>query len=159
MAGVEGYPFLIDESSVKSTDYTSIIYTITNRRDKRRYNAAEPQFMSVTVLSTGEASLRDSCNRNNSLDVRLMEFSEIKWTPSAQAADEIKRVVQGNYGFAIANFAGSLLLCNADDVVSWFAKGIQLVKKRILEKVPTAQKFADRIAKQVTLIFNFQILG
>lgn len=157
MAGVEGYPFLIDESSAKSMDYTSIIYTIANRRDKRRYNAAEPQPMSVTVLSTGEASLRDSCNRNNGLDVRLMEFSGVNWTPSARAADKIKKVVQENYGFAIEDFVASLILSDTDDIVNDFSNGVQQVKKCILKKVPTAKRFADRIAAQLALIHRTAI--
>lgn len=113
MAGVEGYPFLIDESSVKKIEYTDIIYMIANRRDKKRYiasggDASEPQSMSVTVLSTGESSLRSSSNRNNGLDVRLMEFSGVDWTPSAEASEEIKKVVQENYGFAIEDIASTL---------------------------------------------------
>lgn len=153
MAGIEGYPFLIEKSSIKNMDYISVIEAITNCMGKRGHNDVRVQSMSVTVLSTGESSLQDNCRRNDGLDIQLMEFSDVEWTPNVQAAKEIQKVVRKNYGFAIENFAGSLLVSDADVVTNDFIKMVQVIKQFILDKEPNAERYVDRIAQQIALIY------
>jgi putative DNA primase/helicase len=114
MAGNYGIPIVLDELSMSnSTSMTEAVYIITNGQEKSRLNDEMKQrkqgTWATTILSTGEQSIFERTNQNVGLTVRLFEYKDIKWTSSAENADEIRNVFQENYGHAGQEFINYII--------------------------------------------------
>lgn len=105
LGGNYGIPVILDELSMSNEkSLTSELYVLTSGQEKSRLNDDMKQrkqgTWATTIISTGEQSIFERTNQNVGLTVRAFEFSEVGWTTSAQNADEIRSVIQDNYGHA-----------------------------------------------------------
>ncbi|TDL38271.1 DUF927 domain-containing protein [Macrococcoides bohemicum] len=123
-----GVPFAFDELSMSEiTKMTPLIYSITEGSEKARLNqdgSPKPvRRWNTVIISTGEFSLLQNQHtaKNNGLNVRVIELNG-KWTKSATNSDNIKKVVQSNYGHILKEIA-DLLGCNdIKDIENHFNK-------------------------------------
>lgn len=105
LAGNYGIPIILDELSMSNAkSLTSEFYVLTNGQEKSRLNddmeQRKQRTWATTSISTGEQSIFERTNQNVGLTVRAFEFSNVSWTTSAKSADEIRSVIQNNYGHA-----------------------------------------------------------
>ena len=152
MAGNYGIPLVLDELSMSNTkSLTSELYVLTNGQEKSRLNDEMRQrkqgTWSTTIISTGEQSIFERTNQNVGLTVRAFEFSNISWTSSAENADEIRGIIQDNYGRAGQAFIEYL-----------FEQGLSIMEEkwvewqeRCMEALPESP-FRTRIAKKYAII-------
>lgn len=152
IAGNYGIPLVLDELSMSnSKSLTSELYVLTNGQEKSRLNDEMKQrnqgTWATTLISTGEQSIFERTNQNVGLTVRAFEFSYVCWTTSAQNADEIRSVIQENYGHAGQAFIQYL-----------FKQGLSVIdekwlywQERCIEALPESP-FRTRIAKKYAIL-------
>lgn len=98
-----GYPIVFDEiSQSKANSLTDFVYDVANRQDKGRMSSNTSQkevgTWSTTIISTGEESLLGKCNKNQGLNVRVLEMEFEAITADARSAEALKSVIVNNYG-------------------------------------------------------------
>ncbi|NRD77316.1 DUF927 domain-containing protein [Bacillus sp. BRMEA1] len=152
MAGNFGIPIVLDELSMStSTSMTEAVYVINNGQEKSRLNdemkQREQGTWATTIVSTGEQSIFERTNQNVGLTVRLFEYKGIKWTASAKNADDIRNVLQDNYGYAGQAFIDYI-----------FKQGLSIMedkwqywKERCMDALPDSP-FRARIATKYAII-------
>lgn len=151
--GNHGFPVLFDEFSMnKDYSITDLIYSLIYGKDKSRLNGdSEQKFTNdfrTTIISTGEASMLNKTTKNTGLLVRLIEFSNIKWTTSSNQATDIKKFCRNNYGLAIYKVAKYLLSTPVDEIEEIFYNE----KKLYLENTTIKNEFSERIAKKYAML-------
>ncbi|MGG3803702.1 DUF927 domain-containing protein [Metabacillus fastidiosus] len=151
LAGNYGIPVVIDELSMSNAkSLTSELYVLTNGQEKSRLNDEMKQrkqgTWATTIISTGEQSIFERTNQNVGLTVRAFEFPNISWTSSAENADEIRGVIQENYGHAGQVFIQYLL----DKGLSIMEEKWHLWQKHCLEALPDSP-FRTRLAKKYAI--------
>lgn len=100
---VNGLLLGLDEfSMLQDRDVSGLIYSIASGIEKDRMNRDATLRERLTgtyiLLSTGEASIKNRCNGNIGLSMRILELDSQKWTDSAEQAERIKKFVKSNYG-------------------------------------------------------------
>lgn len=63
---------------------------------------------------TGEVSLLSKAKNNTGLDIRVLELGGIVWTEDANHSDQVKALVNRNYGVFGADFVKRLIEFPAD---------------------------------------------
>lgn len=149
------YPMLIDEGSLIRYNPTSLIYELAEGKERGRLNKelekAASRTFSTAIFLTSEKSILSLCDENTGLYVRCLEFENVVWTSSAESADNIKKVCECNYGFAIPLIAEHLLTADRDELIERFWD----YQKKIVEHVRTRGKstpLTERVSKSVAMI-------
>lgn len=150
LASNYGVPMILEEASMAHvSDFTSVIYTLGEGKEKMRMNSdlevREPRVWSTNVISNGEFSLFEKASPNKGLRIRLIEFANVQFTTSAENADAIKQCVNGNYGFAGPMFVEGLLQRGKSHVIKQFQYNKREALKKIL-KSPISARLASKIA-------------
>lgn len=148
-----GLPVAIDEASVRGNkSYTNLIYQIVDGIDKARLQGdmemRERQEWSGTVLSTAENSLLKKSNHNNGLRVRLMEFGNLQWTNSAEEAEELKELLQSNYGNVGIEFVKHFIDSDDEDLMNEF----ELIKEEVKEMIVESDEFTHRVVNKIAIV-------
>lgn len=155
-----GLPVVFDELSMfGDSDLTQMVYALTSGRDKARLNKeselAKQKGYRTVVISTGEKGIIDNCNGNNGIKVRVIELNGVQYTPSAEAADEIKEVCGCNYGWIASDFIDEFCLkLDGENRKNFEAKMFNLYDK-YCEKFKSAcyqDEFTSRMAKKYALL-------
>lgn len=96
-----GVAMCFDESSVMKRDFTTLIYCISQGRDKDRLTKAaelhNPRRFGTSILSSGENSLLSNSNPNIGLRVRVLELFNPPLTESAKHSNQIKKFVLSHH--------------------------------------------------------------
>lgn len=154
LGGNFGVPIAFDElSMVNQNSITKELYTIASGLEKARLNDAiaqrNQQTWDTTIISTGEQSIFERTNNNAGLRVRAVSFEGVGWTKSAENAENIKAVINENYGYAGVEFIKYI-----------FGQGVQIIdskfeswRDRALEVMPESE-FKDRIANKFATILT-----
>lgn len=154
LGGNFGVPIAFDElSMVNQKSITKELYTIATGLEKARLNDSitqrKQQTWATTILSTGEQSIFERTNNNAGLRVRAISFEGVAWTESAENAENIKTVINENYGHAGVEFVKYI-----------FAQGFEIIdekfevwKAKALEVMPDSQ-FKDRVANKFAIIMT-----
>ena len=119
LAGNYGVAYALDELSMsKIVDTTSLIYNLVGGKDKARLTKEIELRKSgtwvTTIISTGEVSLLSKAKNNTGLDIRVLELGGIVWTEDANHSDQVKALVNRNYGVFGADFVKRLIEFPAD---------------------------------------------
>jgi uncharacterized protein (DUF927 family) len=154
LSGNYGITVVLDELSMNETkSLNSFIYSITSGQDKARLSEEIKQrkqgTWATTIISTGEQSIFERTSKNIGLTVRAFECSNLAYTTSAENADNIKAVIQDNYGHA------------GIEVVKYlFKQGLEIIEntwekwqETCIEKLPNSQ-FRTRIARKYAIILT-----
>ncbi|MDB8556541.1 DUF927 domain-containing protein [Turicibacter sanguinis] len=152
LANNNGVPLVFEEASLANiSDFSSIIYTVGEGKEKMRMNAEleirDPRVWSTNVVSNGEFSLFEKSNNNTGLRVRLIEFDNIQFTTNALNAEKIKEVVSNNYGHCGPKFAEALLQIGKPKVITFFNNE----KKRVRSLIPHSP-ISDRLSSKLAFI-------
>lgn len=136
LSGNYGIAVGFDEVGMsKNKKFASLIYRTVEGKEKQRleYGVGNRRVREwhTTILSTGEIPLHDDTDQATGQKVRLIHFSDVPWTESAEHSEIIKRVIQDNYGF-LGNILAEKILC--------------IGKEKLLE---LHEKEAIRIAKKL----------
>ncbi|OZV10852.1 hypothetical protein CIW83_18180 [Tissierella sp. P1] len=155
LRGNNGLPVLLDESSVSSIkDFSSMIYTLAQGREKRRMDKEgelkEAKTWQTTIISTGENSLTSKSNQNIGVRMRISEFSNIPWTKNASNAKNIKEGVLRNYGHLAPLLAKKMIKLGKKKIVEMF----KVWEGRCLSNMDDSDHFAPRIATKLGVIMT-----
>lgn len=152
LGGNFGIPIVLDELSMSNeASLTSMLYVLASGQEKGRLTDTIQQRKqgqwALVILSTGELSIFERTNHNVGLTVRAFDFKGIEWTKSAAHADEIRKVVQHNYGHAGEAFVRYLFDQGLDIIDQTWQKW----QERCAEVLPDTP-FRTRIAKKFAIL-------
>ena len=152
------YAALIDEGSLCRYNPTSLLYSLSSGEEKKRLTRdltkAESVHFNTAIIITSEKSLLNMSDENSGLLVRNIEIQGVKWTQDAQSADQIKSVLQNNYGWLVPKIARKIIqLEKAEDdkVLTSFAYW----QNRFIEYAQEHGQYnplTERAAKQYAII-------
>ncbi|WP_314303942.1 DUF927 domain-containing protein [Brevibacillus parabrevis] len=152
LGGNFGIPVVFDELSMSNeASLTSMLYVLASGQEKGRLTDTIQQRKqgqwALVILSTGELSIFERTNHNVGLTVRAFDFKGIEWTKSAAHADEIRKVVQHNYGHAGEAFV-RYLFDQGLDIIDQTWQQWQEHCANVLPDTP----FRTRIAKKYAIL-------
>lgn len=136
----------IDESSINQTDYSKLLYSISENTGRERLTssckAAKQSHFLTTVLSTGEESmLACETNKNRGLLVRVFEFCQVKITNSAEHAKAINAFVNKQYGYIGKHLSELLIQYEPSELTSLYEES----KKDIADKIQDRNQLSERL--------------
>lgn len=148
MIGIRGMPIALDELSMSgSKNQSSFVYKVANGTDKGRLNQdstmKKKESWLGTVISNGEKSLINSCNKNAGIQNRVIEASNISWTSSAKNAEAITEVILANYGHIGVEFAKYVMKIGETKIKKYYSKSID-----ILSNIMESNKVVDNFTKR-----------
>lgn len=148
-----GVPMIYDEASVQdSKTYDKIIYQMSSGLEKSRLTAEstmrEKASWSTTIISNAENALLNQSNKNTGLRVRVLQFSNIKFTTSAQNSNAITNRLLENYGNSGIAFVTHLLSFSEEDLLDRF----KACKEIVLASMKKKDDFSSRAADKLTVI-------
>lgn len=149
------YPTLLDEGAQLRGDKSSFVYSVCNGKERSRLTKEitlqDTNVFHTSIFLTSEKSIVDECKDANGIRVRVLEFTNVSWTKSAESSEKIKEVCKNNYGFAISKIAKHLLADDIESNVNWFKEQrdylVDLLKKR-----EELNQFSKRLCSTYALI-------
>lgn len=149
---LDGFPYFIDESSVASFDFTSLIYGLANNLEKGRCSSdgtAKPvRYRNCSVIMfTGEQSMLAQSNGNSGLYSRLLEF-DFLWTKDASSAEKLSKLASEQYGTAGPIFIDFLQSIKIEKLVEMYSDNILNIKGYITPQ----NSVEERIVKKLALL-------
>lgn len=152
------YPVLIDEGSLIKYNPTSLLYSLSMGKEKKRLTKelekAESAYFSTAIAITSEKSLINLADDNTGLLVRVFEIENVVWTKDAQSADSIKNTVYSNYGWLVPRLAESILEFDGSDdneILAVYKSWYEYLVQRAIEQ-GTYNSLTERACKQYALI-------
>lgn len=138
-AGNYGIAYALDELSMsKIEDTTSLIYNLVGGKDKARLTKdielRAAATWTTSIISTGEVSLLSKAKNNTGLDIRVLELGGIVWTEDANHSDQVKALVNRNYGVFGADFVKRLIEFPADRLKEIFEEEREIFIQKVKEK-------------------------
>lgn len=151
LSGNYGIPMVIDEASMISTrDISSFVYACCNGQSKGRLSSDGSQkdvyHWKTCCISNGEGSLLPYCNNNQGIRARLIEIQFDSITESAKQAEEIKEIINNNYGWANKKYA-EYIIDNQDFVRETFHRFVDEINEQII-----AGSLASRLSNKLSVI-------
>ena len=139
LAGNYGIAYVLDELSMsKIEDTTSLIYNLVGGKDKARLTKdielRAAATWTTSIISTGEVSLLSKAKNNTGLDIRVLELGGIVWTEDANHSDQVKALVNRNYGVFGADFVKRLIEFPADRLKEIFEEEREIFIQKVKEK-------------------------
>ena len=139
LAGNYGIAYALDELSMsKIQDTTSLIYNLVGGKDKARLTKdielRAAATWTTSIISTGEVSLLSKAKNNTGLDIRVLELGGIVWTEDANHSDQVKALVNRNYGVFGADFVKRLIEFPADRLKEIFEEEREIFIQKVKEK-------------------------
>lgn len=154
MSGINGLPIVLDDvTTAPYIDLANLIYTIASGEEKSRCTSDgkirnDGSGWSGLVVISSETPIQDAKRQNQGLQVRVIQTQGITWTPSAEAAEHIKRIVLQNYGFTGKEFAEYVQSLSIDSLYSIYEKSQKTVDSLMLKR----DNLTDRLASKYAII-------
>lgn len=157
LAGRNGVPSALDEISMANTNsFDNFVYKIHNGSDKDRLNKnskiIKKEYWSGTLISNGEKSLIESGSKNPGIPNRVIEASNVKWTMSAENAENIAKVIRNNYGHVGVKFAEYIMEIGREKLGRMYEESIERVVK-LMSKHTITDTFTKRRANMYAVIY------
>lgn len=138
LTGNYGVAYALDELSMsKIEDTTNLIYNIVGGKDKARLTKEIELRKSgtwvTTIISNGEESILGRANNNTGLEIRVLELDGVVWTEDANHSDEVKALVNRNYGVFGYSFAEKLINFSIDKLKPIFEDEKKIFLKNLKE--------------------------
>lgn len=152
--GNYGYPMLFDEKGRlgAKTDIGSMVYAVSDGTDKARMNSSckvsPPKTWATAVFFTGESPLLSGVRKADGLLMRIIPFSNVKWTESGAQADAVKEFAAKYSGLPIMEFAKYLYALPSSYVIKRYNAAIATLAPQI----SLFENLQERMAKLVALI-------
>lgn len=168
-----GMPVAMDEvSKFAGNDLTSLIYALSDGRDKERLNKDatlkkidKKDSFATTIISTGEATITGKCKNNTGIKARVIEI-DTQFTNSAEHADRIKQGCFENCGHLAPKLAEFMQEKGIDYIVDrhkyWAEKYMDKTALPTLKERVSASYAVILLAAELTnqaFKLNFDIEG
>ena len=156
LSGNYGLTYALDELSMsKIEDTTNLIYNLVGGKDKSRLTKEIEVRKSgtwvTTIISNGEASLLGKAKNNTGLEIRTLELDGVVWTEDAKHSNDVKALVNRNYGVFGYSFAEKLINYSIDKLKSLFEREkINFVEK--LKEKNLIDNMIERTASKYAVI-------
>ncbi|HBH3146738.1 TPA: DUF927 domain-containing protein [Clostridioides difficile] len=156
LTGNYGVAYALDELSMsKIEDTTSLIYNIVGGKDKARLTKEielrKSGTWATTIISNGEASILSRAKNNTGLEVRTLELEGVVWTEDAKHSDEVKALVNRNYGVFGYSFAKKLVNCSINKIKLLFEKEKEIFLEKLKES-GTVDNMIGRTSSKYALV-------
>ena len=154
MSGINGLPIVLDDvTTAPNIDLANLIYTIASGEEKSRCTSDgkirnDGSGWSGLVVISSETPIQDAKRQNQGLQVRVIQTQGITWTPSAEAAEHIKRTVLQNYGFTGKEFAEYVQSLSIDSLFTLYEKSEKTVDGLMIKR----DNLTDRLASKYAVI-------
>lgn len=134
-----GTPVIFDElGSASMRDLTPIVYQWASGRERLRMNKemglTTPQKIKTLLFLSSENALKSYLQNQMGLFSRYVEFSNIKWTVSADHSEKIKEFSDQVYGIAAKQFVQELLKRESNEVELLFSSVRNELKQQLDEE-------------------------
>lgn len=155
-SGLYGYPICFDDIDTNQKfDMETFLYhlsqgtqrTVSDINGKAKFDR---EGFSGLAIITGENPLTDRTSKKMGLFARIVELNEIKWTINGNHSTKIKNCIATNYGFKGKKFALFLQEKSISTLIQQFNQCKQIIEQKITNK----DKFIDRTAKKIALIYQ-----
>lgn len=152
LRGNHGYPMLFDElgSIGKSTDTEQMLYCLAEGEDKKRMTkSGEIRLLekwSTAIIFTSEHPMLDS-EVESGLNVRVLDFADVKWTKSAKQARKIEMFSKAFAGLGI-DILASYMLNNTSQIYQSYESYVSEISERL--KVDSSLKV--RTSKPIAIL-------
>ncbi|MDY4676629.1 MAG: DUF927 domain-containing protein [Candidatus Borkfalkiaceae bacterium] len=152
--GINGLPIVLDDvTTAPNLDLANLIYTIASGEEKSRCTSdgklrTDGRGWSGLVVISSETPIQDAARQNQGLQVRVIQTQDITWTPSAETAEYIKRVVLNNYGFTGKEFAEYVGKIDIDDLFVKYQESEKAVDRLMTKR----DNLTDRLASKYAVI-------
>lgn len=153
LSSASAFPVGIDEASTYNRNSTKLLYSIANGKERSRMrkdlSTVDSAEFHNSVFMSSEKSILSMADNNSGLQVRVMEFSNISWTKSAESADKIKKVCLANYGWGVQMMAEHLLKQDEREVIK---RCEQMSEEFLAERKNETSSLVIRMAKKVGIL-------
>ena len=150
LENIHGIPVAFDELSTNThSNLTSLVYSLTEGIGRARANVdgslREVGSWSTIILSSGELSIYNRLSHNVGLRVRVFDFENVRWTESAEQAENIKQLTATNYGHLLPAFMDQLFAAGLDVIDDSYEAQFQQLMVRLPDS-PTKQRIVSKLA-------------
>ena len=164
LAGNYGIAYALDELSMsKIEDTTSLIYNLVGGKDKARLTKdielRAAATWTTSIISTGEVSLLSKAKNNTGLDIRVLELGGIVWTEDANHSDQVKALVNRNYGVFGADFVKRLIEFPADRLKEIFEEEREIFIQKVKEKNIQDDMLSRTSCKYAIVTFTIRLIN
>lgn len=148
-----GIPILFDEVSTQNTNFTQLLYTLSEGIERGRANqdgrVKKQKNWATIILSTGEAGLNelDSAKRNTGMGVRMLQFNAI-FTKNATQSESIKRIIEKHHGHVLPHIAKEIIETDKNVMLELFDDK----RKKFIEALEGTSEFANRVSNLYAVI-------
>lgn len=164
LAGNYGLTYALDELSMATVnDLSKTIYKIAEGKDKDRLTKEielrKSGTWNTTIISNGEASILGKCSKNEGIDVRVLELSDIVWAENAEHSDLVKELANKNYGVFGHSFAEKLIQIPIEELKNRFENEKEEFIEKVKEKGITDSKLQRTSAKNAIVILTAKLIN
>ncbi|AXU29693.1 Superfamily II helicase [Clostridioides difficile] len=144
-------------------DLSKTIYKIAEGKDKDRLTKEielrKSGTWNTTIISNGEASILGKCSKNEGIDVRVLELSDIVWAENAEHSDLVKELANKNYGVFGHSFAEKLIQIPIEELKNRFENEKEEFIEKVKEKGITDSKLQRTSAKNAIVILTAKLIN
>lgn len=161
MGEMHGLPIALDDSSTNpNMNFTNLLYSLAEGQGRQRCNSdgtlKPTKNWSGTVIISSEIPIQEQACENQGLKARVLNLSNIQWTPDAKTAETIKSTVRRCYGHTGYDFALFVSDINFDNLI----KSYYTAKDCVHKLMPLRDNLSDRLeAKYAILYLTIQLLN
>lgn len=164
LAGNYGLTYALDELSMATVnDLSKTIYKIAEGKDKDRLTKEielrKSGTWNTTIISNGEASILGKCSKNEGIDVRVLELSDIVWAENAEHSDLVKELANKNYGVFGYSFVEKLIQIPIEELKYRFENEKEEFIKKVKEKGIIDSKLQRTAAKNAIVILTAKLIN
>lgn len=150
LEGIHGLPRVIDDLQQNSNiNLTELLYTISQEETKMRCGEKWNRNIdgwSGIVIASSETPLMESMKVQQGTYPRLLNATNVQWTESAESAEEIKTIVNANYGLTGKTFIDYIVSMPIETLKSEYEKALNKVKPLMTKKDGLSDRIATRLA-------------
>ena len=150
LEGIHGLPRVIDDLQQNSNiNLTELLYTISQEETKMRCGEKWNRNIdgwSGIVIASSETPLMESMKVQQGTYPRLLNATNVQWTESAESAEEIKTIVNANYGLTGKTFIDYIVSMPIETLKSDYEKALNKVKSLMTKKDGLSDRIATRLA-------------
>ena len=151
--GNTGYTVCIDElaEAGNEIDFSRLLYSVSNCKGRGRCDSQgkllDKRSWCTTLITTSEFPILDLTSKADGILVRVIPFSDVQWTESAEQADDVIRFCNTFHGSPVDQF--SCILSDEDTVqmCELYEKELRKMTKRL----DIDNRFRERAAKAAAI--------
>ena len=145
LSGLEGFPMLFDDDQCRDKEamseefWKNFAYLLDAGSEKMKNESGgklqkDLSRWRTTVIIGGESSVLSKAGDEQGSADRILEFGEIKWTSSAENAENITKCVKNNYGFLGPQFIAGLAKVDDETIQQTYDESLNEIDSHLKVK-------------------------